>query len=121
MGYYVAFPSNLIDELLGNLPEDMRPRFSECFEPVVADLVWTAEDAENAVEHALQQYDHPLADIWKDEPDLKRGLTVKLLDYQNDELVGMVQLELETMASDVIREYICSFVQISAPSDSPDT
>ena len=106
MSFYVAYPSELVDELLGNLPSDMRPKYAEHFKPVVGDLIWLIDDAENALQVTLQQHPHPLARTWLQNPDMMKELAQALLERENEDLVRTVQTELESMAAAFIDEQI---------------
>jgi hypothetical protein len=117
MSYFVAFPANLVDDLLGNLPAGMRSTYEEQFVSVVGSLVWIFEDAESALQQALEQNDHPLAEAWLQDPKILRDLANKLIDQENDELTCLVNSGLEDMAATLIYERIRL---LEPPSQMPD-
>jgi hypothetical protein len=116
MSYFVAFPAHLVDELLGNLPAGMRPTYEEQFVSVVGSLVWISEDAENALQQAVERHDHPLAETWMQDPETMRQLADTLMDQENDELIQVVQTGLEDMADELIDERIRL---LESPSQMP--
>jgi hypothetical protein len=103
MGYYVAFPAHLLEELLALLPPDERPIYAERFEEIVGDLVWVRQDAENAVEAAIAEGE-PIRGA--PSPALLADLKAALLNFEDDTLVERVTECLKQTARTLVNARI---------------
>lgn len=102
----MAFPAHLCEELLALLPPDERPVYAERFEPIVGDLVWLREDAQNMLEQVLEESENLQVQAWKMDADTVRELTDALMEFENDALVGLIQDGLRDAARDLLRERV---------------
>ena len=118
MSFYVAYPADLVKDLIDNLPAEMREEYAEHFTPVVGDLIWIVEDVENALDEALQSHSHPLANTWFQDSDIKRELVRILMAQEYDALTGMVRTELESMAALAVSERI-RLEETAPPANDP--
>ena len=103
MGYFVAFPAYLLAELLALLPDDARPVYAERFEPIVSDLVWIRDDAENAVIAALQEQADPRTAHWIEDQNVLQELVGALMEEENTPLVSLAQEALCAAAREIVR------------------
>ena len=118
MGYFVAFPTHLVEELLQFLPDGERPVYAERFEPIVSDLVWVRDDAENAIRSALRKSVDPLAARWRSEAIRVRECVEALMEEESEALVTLAQEALFALAADVIQKRIAQ-AKAGGPDASP--
>jgi hypothetical protein len=119
MGYFVAFPAELVEELLRFLPEVRRSVYAERFERIVGDLVWVQDDTENAVRSALRARDDPLASLRTADASRVRACVEVLMDQEFDVLVTQVQQGLCMAAEEVVQRRLAEVDAGGRDSSSP--